>query len=84
MQYLTVQIVLTDRKTSLIIIFPKMLKIMAKKAWKMRREKWLTQIFRKYITERKLERTRIKIMLSTSPSSVFSPKVHNIRFEKKY
>ena len=37
-QYLTVQIVLTERKTSLITVFPKMLKIMAKKAWNFR--KW--------------------------------------------
>ena len=32
MQYLTVQIVLTQRKTSLIAVFPQLLKIMAKKA----------------------------------------------------
>ena len=51
---------------------------------KVRKEKWLAQIFRKYLTERKLERTttRIKLMLSASPTSVFSHKVHNIRFEK--
>ena len=36
---------------------------------KVRREEWLTQIFRKYLTERKLERTRtrIKIILFVSP-----------------
>ena len=52
---------------------------------KVRREKWLAQIFRKDLTERNLERTRarIKIMLSASPSLVFSHKVHNIRFEKQ-
>ena len=50
---------------------------------KVRREKWLTQIFSKDLTERKLERTRKKIMLSDSPSSAFSRKVHNIRFEKQ-
>ena len=52
---------------------------------KVRREKWLAQIFRKYLTERKLKRTRarIKIMLSASPSSVFSHKVHNIKSEKQ-
>ena len=50
---------------------------------KVRREKWLAQIFRKNLTERKLERTRMKITLSASPSSVFSHKVHNIRFEKQ-
>ena len=38
---------------------------------KVRREKWLAQIFRKNLTERKLEKTRIKIMLSASPSPVF-------------
>ena len=47
---------------------------------KVRNEKWLAQIFRKDLTERKLERTRMKIMFSASPSSVFSHKVHNIRF----
>ena len=42
---------------------------------KVRREsqKWLAQIFRKYLNERKLERTRtgIQIMLYASPFSVF-------------
>ena len=38
---------------------------------KVRKEKSLAQIFRKDLTERMLERTRIKIMLSASPSSVF-------------
>ena len=50
---------------------------------KVRREKWLAQIFRKDLTERKLERTRMKIILSASPSLVFSRKVHNIRFGKQ-
>ena len=36
LQYLTVQIVLTERKSSLIIVFPQLLKIMAKKASKCR------------------------------------------------
>ena len=65
MQHLTVSIVLTERKTSLITVFP--------------------QIFKKYLTDRKLEktRTRIKKMLSASPSSVFSHKVHDIKFEKQ-
>ena len=51
-------------------------------SWKGTRDKWLAQIFRKYLTERKPERTRtrIKLMLSTSPSLVFSHKVHNVRF----
>ena len=40
---------------------------------KVKRQKWLAQIFRKVLTERKLERTRsrIKIMLSASPLSFF-------------
>ena len=39
----------------------------------------------KDLTETELERTRttIKIMLSASPSSVFSHKVHNVKFEKQ-
>ena len=49
---------------------------------KVRSEKWLAQIFRKHLTETNLER-RMKIMLSASPSSVFSHKVHNVRFEKQ-
>ena len=60
MQYLTVQIVLTERKTSLIN---------GKEGLtlsKVRREKSLAQIFRKDLTERKLEKTRMKIMLSAS------------------
>ena len=56
-----------------------------KEGWKLskvKRKNRLTQIFRKGLTERKLERrTRIKIMISTSPSLVSSHKVHNIRFE---
>ena len=50
---------------------------------KLRRAKWLPQIFRKDLTERILERTRIKITRSTSPLSVFSHKVHGIRFGKQ-
>ena len=50
---------------------------------KVRRQKSLAQTFRKDLTERKLEKTRMKIMLSTSPSLFFSRKVHNIRFEKQ-
>ena len=50
---------------------------------KVRSEKSLAQIFRKDLTERKLERTRMKIMLSASLSSAFSHKVQNIRFEKQ-
>ena len=60
MQYLTVEIVLTERKTSLIN---------GKEGLtlsKVRREKSLAQIFRKDLTERKLEKTRMKIMLSAS------------------
>ena len=55
------------------------------KLWKVRREKWLAHIFRKYFAERKLgrTRTRIKLMFYASPTSVFSHKIHNIRFEKQ-
>ena len=69
-QNLTVQILLTEGKTSLIIVFPQLLKNNSKeglKISKVRREKWLAQIFRKDFTERKLERTILKIMLSASP-----------------
>ena len=50
---------------------------------KVRREKILAQIFSKSLTERKLERTKMKIMLSASPSSAFLHKVNNITFEKQ-
>ena len=50
---------------------------------KVGKEKWLAQIFRKDLTERKLDKTRMKIILSASPSLLFSRKVHNIRFEKQ-
>ena len=68
--------------------FPSILKKNGKeglKLSKVRREKWLVQIFRENLTERTLERTRvrIKIMLSASPSSLFSHKVYNTRFEKQ-
>ena len=53
------------------------------KLLKVRREKWLAQIFKEDLTETKLERTRMEIMLYPSPLSVFSHKVHNIRFEKQ-
>ena len=55
------------------------------KLFEVRREKWLPEIFWKYLTERKLGRTktRTKIILSASPSSAFSHKVHNIKFEKQ-
>ena len=59
--------------------FPTVLKNNGKeglKLSKVRREKWLVQIFRENLTERTLERTRvrIKIMLSASPSSFFHTK----------
>ena len=52
---------------------------------KVRRGKWLAQTFRKVLTEKKLvrKRSRIKIMISASISSIFSHRVHNIRFEKE-
>ena len=84
-QYLTVHIGLTGRKTSLITVFPPIVKNNFKEGWKLskvKRKNQLTQIFRKDLTERKLERrTRIKIMISASPSLVSSHKVHNVRFE---
>ena len=68
--------------------FPSIVKNNGKEALKLskvKKQKWLAQIFRRVLTDRNLERTRsrIKIMLSASPSSVFSHKVHNIRFEKQ-
>ena len=68
--------------------FPSIVKNNGKEALKLtkvRRQEWLVQIFRKVLTERKLRKTRsrIKIMLSASPSPVFSLKVHNIKFEKE-
>ena len=51
---------------------------------KVRRKKSLVQIFRKDLTERNLEHTKMKIMLSASPSLFFFlHKVHNVRFEKQ-
>ena len=81
-QYLTVQTVLTERKTSL----PSIVKNNGKqglKLSKVRMENWLAQISRKRLTERKPERTRMKTILSVSPSSVFSHKVYNFKFEKQ-
>ena len=72
-QNLTVQILLTEGGKS-HYRFPSIVKNNGKedlKLSKVRREKWLVQIFRRDLTERQLERTRIKIMLSASPSSVF-------------
>ena len=47
--------------------------------------KMVSSNFPEDLTERKLERTRARIiiMLSASPSLVFSQKVHSIRFEKQ-
>ena len=42
---------------------------------KVGREKSLAQIFRKDLTEKKLEKTRMKIMLFASPLLFFSHKV---------
>ena len=85
---LTIQIVLTERKTSLVTIFPQLLKIIAKKAETFASEKGKvvsSNIQERLNFERKLERikTRIKIVLSASPSQVFPHKVYNIRFEKQ-
>ena len=89
MQYLTVEIVLKKRKKSLITVFPQLLKNNGKEGLKLskvrKQKKWLAKIFRKDLTEAKLEtaRTKMKITLSVSPSLVFSLKVHNIRSEKQ-
>ena len=87
MQYLTLQIVLAERKTGLIAVFPQLLQIMSKKGLvlsKLRREKSLAQIFKKYLTERKLEIIRIKIMLSASPSLFFNTKFTISDLKSKY
>ena len=69
--------------------FPSIVKSNGKEGLKLLKvrmeEKWLAQIFRKYWTGTKLERTRtrIKIMLSSSLSSVFLQKFRNIRFERQ-
>ena len=86
-QYLTLQIVLAERKAGLITVFPQLLKIMSKKGLvlsKVRREKPLAQTFRKYLTERKLEIIRIKIMLSASPSLFFHTKFTISALKSKY
>ena len=73
-QYLTVQIRLTERKTKCNYHFSSIVKNDRKdglKPSKVRRGKWLAQIFRKDLTERKLERTWMKIMLSASLSLFF-------------
>ena len=46
---------------------------------KVRRKKWLAQILRKDLTERKLEKTRvrIKIMFCASPSLFFLHRLFN-------
>ena len=75
MQYLTFQIVLTERKPAKSNDrFFSIVK--SNKLSKVRRKKWLAQNFRKDLTERKLERTRtrIKIIISASPSSAFYTK----------
>ena len=86
-QHLTLQIVLAERKTGLITVFLQLLKIMSKKGLvlsKVRREKSLAQTFRKYLTERKLEIIRIKIMLSASPSLFFHTKFTISALKSKY
>ena len=69
--------------------FPSIVKNNGKEGLKLskvrKQKKWLPKIFRKDLTEAKLEtaRTKMKITLSASPSLVFSLKVHNIRSEKQ-
>ena len=57
--------------------FPSIVKNNGKEGLKLSKVKDLTE------TELERTRTRIKIMLSAFPSSVFSHKAHNIRFEKQ-
>ena len=85
MQYLTVQIMRTERKTSLITVFPHLLKITAKKTWRFRKEKGkvVSSNFQEKLNWEKARKTMMKVMLSASPSLFFSRKVHNIRFEKQ-
>ena len=64
-QYLTVQIVLTERKMSLITSLNPSIVIRNNgkeglKLSKVRRGKWLAQIFRKDSTETNLERTKME------------------------
>ena len=51
---------------------------------KVRRGKWLAQSFSEDLTKKKLERTRIKIMLSASPSSAFHTKFTTSDLKNKY
>ena len=65
---------LTERKNKSNYRFPSIVKNNGKEGLtlsKVRREKLLAQIFRKDLTERKLEKTRMKIMLSASPLLFF-------------
>ena len=96
MQYLTVPFVLIERKASLITGFPQVLKIMPKKDWNVQklegkvdalslqeRFNWEKARKNKKIETNENNETRMKIMLPVSLSSVFSHKVHNVRFEKQ-
>ena len=96
MQYLTVPFVLIERKASLITSFPQVLKIMPKKDWNVQklegkvdalslqeRFNWEKARKNKKIETNENNETRMKIMLPVSLSSVFSHKVHNVRFEKQ-
>ena len=59
---------------------------MAEKLNTFEKEKGKTlnsKVSRKDLSERKKEKTRMKIMLSASLPLLFSHKVHNIRFEKQ-
>ena len=81
---LTIQIVLTERRTNLITVFPYLLKRL--ETFESEKGKVVSSNFQeRFNFERKLERirTRIKIMLSASQSQVFSHKVHNIRSENQ-
>ena len=76
----------TDReKDKSNYCFPSIVKINSEKGLKLskvRREKWLAQIFRKDLRIKRT-RTRIEIILSASPLEFFPHKVYNIRFVKE-
>ena len=67
--------------------FSSIVKNNGKEGWtlsKKRREKLLAQIFRKDLTERKLEKTIVKVMLSASPLRFFHAKFTISDLKSKY
>ena len=83
-QYLTIQIVLTSRKISLITVFPQLLIIMAKKDWNF--WKWegkKESNFQESFNWEKAWKIKNENNAFCLPFIVFLHKVHNIRFEKQ-